>query len=75
MMPSAYTPLRYGSNWVQRLGQVWVCNASPWSMEGYFKLIHLEILILFRGWPIDDTSFIVRIRVNRKSYLFAKRNE
>ena len=22
MMPSAYTPLRYGSNWVQRLGQV-----------------------------------------------------
>ena len=44
---------------------------SPWIMEGYIELI----LILFRGWPIDDRSFIVRIRVNRKSYLFAKSNE
>ena len=24
MMPSAYTPLFYGSNWVVRLGQVWL---------------------------------------------------
>jgi len=27
-----------------------------------------------RGWPIDEKSFIVRIKVNRKSYLSARNN-
>ena len=29
MMPSANTPLFYGSNWVVRLGQVWEEATAP----------------------------------------------